>query len=307
MPDEQPSDVADRDVADRDVPSPDRPLAGVRVVSIAVNLPGPWLAWRFTTLGASVTKVEPPTGDPFAVICADWYADLAAGQDIVRLDLKSADDRAELDALLARADLFVTSHRPSALARLGLDPQVVATRHPRLVQVAIVGELGAAAEHPGHDLTYQAAAGVLDPPRLPTVLLSDLAGAERATIEALAGLAYRDRTGQGCVREVALAAGALDFGAPARHGVTRAGGLLGGGLARYGLYATSDGWIAFAALEPHFAQRAETQLGALAGAEGVAAGLTQDAERLAAVFATRSTAEWVGWARDHDIPLEAVR
>ena len=170
-------------------------LGGVRVVSLAVNLPGPVAASRLASLGARVVKVEPPTGDPLRTIAASWYAELAQGHDVRVLDLKDDDGRAALDDLLATADLLLTSSQPGALARLGLGWSELSARFPRLCQVAIVGHLAPDDDVAGHDLTYQAVAGTLIPPAMPTVLIADLAGAERAVSEGLAALICRDTNG----------------------------------------------------------------------------------------------------------------
>src|SRR5581483_3587069 len=68
------------------------PFDSHRVVTTAVNVPGPFAAARLRGLGAHVTKVEPPGGDPLAISAPDWYRELA-GEDVVSLDLKSADGR----------------------------------------------------------------------------------------------------------------------------------------------------------------------------------------------------------------------
>lgn len=169
-----------------EIPAGEPPLEDLRVVSLALNLPGPAAAARLVALGAQVTKVEPPAGDFLAEAAPAYYAELAAGQRVVTIDLKTTAGLAELAGLLDEADLLLTSSRPAALARLGLDWASVHARWPRLCQVAIVGHAGAEADVPGHDLTYQASVGVLLPPVMPTVLVADLAGAERAVADALA-------------------------------------------------------------------------------------------------------------------------
>ena len=75
-------------------------LDGVRVVSLATNLPGPIAAARLTELGASVTKIEPPAGDPLALASPLWYDELTSGQRILALDLKEPEDRLRLDGEL---------------------------------------------------------------------------------------------------------------------------------------------------------------------------------------------------------------
>ena len=271
------------------------PLSGIRVVSLAINLPGPAAAARCTALGAQVTTVLPPSGDPMAMFQADWFEQLHAGQELITADLKSAEGSELLHGLLDKADLLITSSRPSALARLGLDPDTLATRHPRLCHVAIVGHPGTEAEVPGHDLTYQAVNGLLSPPAMPSTLIADMAGSERAAQEGIAALLYRERTGTASHREVALSDVAEMMAEPAQRGLTTAGGVLGGGLGVYGLYETKQGWVALAALEPHFAQRAMTEL----APDGSPAAFAQ-------AFLTRTAAEWEQWATERDIPLVAV-
>ncbi|WP_409483777.1 CoA transferase [Arsenicicoccus dermatophilus] len=275
--------------------SPEPPLAGVRVVSLAVNVPGPVAAARLLRLGADVVKVEPPRGDPLLGYAPRWYAELRAGQQVQALDLRSAPGAADLAALLDDADLLITAHRTSSLERLGLGWATLQARWPRLCQVAIVGHPAPEDDLAGHDLTYQAVAGTLTPPAMPAVLAADLAGAERAVSEALAALLLRDRTGGGTRREVALAACAGELGAPARHGLTAPGSLLGGGLPGYAVYAAADGHVALAALEPHFWERARELFGA------------DDHEGLAQVLATRPAGEWERLCAERDIPLAQVR
>jgi crotonobetainyl-CoA:carnitine CoA-transferase CaiB-like acyl-CoA transferase len=264
-------------------------LAGIRVVSIAVNLPGPAAAARLVELGASVAKVEPPKGDPLAAASPELYARLAAGQDVLRLDLKDEAGRARLDELLAGADALLTSNRPSALARLGLAD--LEARHPRLVHVAIVGHPAPGQELPGHDLTYVAEHGLVSPPHLPQTLVADLGGAERATTALVALLIARGRGGKQRYAEVALAEAAEFFALPHNHGLTKPGGPLGGGSPFYRLYGVDGGWIALAALEPRFRERLEAELGGPPAPDS---------------FAERTPAAWEAWAAERDLPIAAV-
>jgi len=270
-------------------------LEGVVVVSLAINLPGPLTAARLTKLGAQVTTVLPPSGDPIALYQPEWFADLHAGQDLVTLDLKSPDGIEELDALLVNADILITSSRPSSLARLGLDPESISKKHPRLCQIAIVGESGVNAENPGHDLTYQAINALVIPPAMPITLIADMAGSERAAQIAVAALLHRERTGEATHQEVALADATYDMAEPNRRGLTKPGGGLGGGLGLYAIYETQEGWIALAAIEPHFAQRIMSELNVDASVEA-----------FAQVFKTKTATQWEQWAKEIDIPLVAI-
>ena len=76
------------------------PLDGVRVVSLAVNVPGPVAAARLADLGADVVKVEPPAGDALQVAAPGWYRELTARQQVVPLDLRDAPDRERLEQRL---------------------------------------------------------------------------------------------------------------------------------------------------------------------------------------------------------------
>jgi crotonobetainyl-CoA:carnitine CoA-transferase CaiB-like acyl-CoA transferase len=271
-------------------------LAGLRVVTTALNLPGPAACSRLRELGATVDKVEPPSGDPMQRYHAAWYERLHAGITVHRLDLKGP-GRTALDQLLVDADLLVTAQRPSALARLGLGARSLAERFPRLCHVAIVGHAAPREEHPGHDLTYLAEAGLLAPPALPPTLFADMAGAERAVTTALALVIARDRGRPARAAHAALADAAHWLARPLAEGLTAPGALLGGGLAGYNVYAAADGWIAVAALEPHFAE----SLGAALGI------VPLEAKALAARFAQESAGHWEAWARSRDLPIAALR
>jgi alpha-methylacyl-CoA racemase len=273
------------------------PLHDVRVVSLAVNVPGPVAAVRLRELGADVLRVVPPTGDPLEHAAPEWHRELVRGQPAVTLDLKVPGDRERLDSLLDGADLMLTSMRPAALARLGLTGAGFRARHPGLCHVAITGHAGAGGDLPGHDLTFQAAAGLVRPPSLPVTLVADLAAAERAVSTALAMLLARERGAGGAYREVSIEQAVSAFADPVRHGLTSAGGLLGGAVPVYGLYPASEGWVAVAALEPHFLSRLTEAL-ALPDLEPAT---------LHSAFGARTADEWERWAAALDLPLVAVR
>ena len=272
-------------------------LDGLRVVTTALNLPGPAACARLRDMGASVAKVEPPDGDPMERFNPAWYAKLHHGMTIGRLDLKSEAGRKAMAKLLDGADLLVTAQRASALERMGLGPDRLAAEHPRLCHVAITGHASPSDELPGHDLTYLAAHGLVTPPAMPRTLYADMAGSERAVSLALALVIARDRTGKGQRATSALADAAAALAQPLTHGLTRPGGLLGGGNPSYHVYAARDGWIAVAALEPHF----EKKLG-----DKFALGkVTHDALR--ALFVSHDPEYWEEWGRRNDIPIVAVR
>jgi alpha-methylacyl-CoA racemase len=273
------------------------PLADMRVLTLAVNLPGPVAASRLRDMGAAVIKVEPPGGDPLARMCPGYYAELSAGQEVVSLDLKAREGRAALYDYLENMDLLLTASRPAALGRLGLSWPGLRARFPRLCQVAIVGYPPPYENAPGHDLTYQARFGTLSPPGMPPVLVSDMAGAERAVSAALYLLFARERGRGAGYEQVALSEAAMSFAGPLRWGLTASGGVLGGGFPGYGLYRAQGGYVALAALEKHFWERLLEEL-------GVEGDERRDLER---IFQTRTAEQWEEWAEERDLPLAAVR
>jgi crotonobetainyl-CoA:carnitine CoA-transferase CaiB-like acyl-CoA transferase len=265
-------------------------------VPASINLPADVAGHRLSELGAAVTKVEPPQGDPLEAASSDLYADLTRAQEMVVLDLKQEDARASLGRMLDRADLLLTSSRPAALAEFGLCWPELGHRHPRLVHVAIVGHAAPNQELPGHDLTYAAREGLIEPPAMPRTLMADLVGAEQTVSTALALLLGRAARADRYA-EVALEHGAAVLALPWRHRITTADGPLGGANPFYRLYEAERGWVALAALEQRFRERVTSAL----GIDEVSV------EAFARAFRTRPAEDWERWAAELDIPLAAVR
>ncbi|MGH9944026.1 MAG: CoA transferase [Pyrinomonadaceae bacterium] len=273
------------------------PLTGIRITTLATNLPGPVAAARLRRLGGEVIKVEPPIGDPLSRLCPAWYESLVEGQKVLRLNLKDTGERAELDRLLAESDLLLTSNRRAALDRLSLEWAELHARYPRLSHVAIVGHSSPDEDKAGHDLTYQAESGLVVPPDLPRTLLADLIAAERVVSAALALLIARGRNHRGSYMEVALVEATKALADPWRYGATTPDGPLGGGFPGYNLYRARCGWVALAALEIHFWQRLQSELELS----------DPTREDLVRIFLTRDADEWEAWADARDLPLVAVR
>ena len=263
-------------------------LNGVRIVTMAQNVPGPLAVARLADAGARVTKIEPPSGDPMLLLSPAWYAEMHVGVAIERLDLKAVAARDRLTTLLMDADVFITSQRPSVLGRLGLDPDTLRAQLPRLRMLRIVGSVRDP-ERPGHDLTYQAQSGLLGN-GMPRALLADVMTSERAFGCVLALL----RQSIGATMDVGLVDSLEPLVASLRHGLTTPAGVLGGGASRYGVYPTKSGCIAVAALEPHFATRLFHELG-----------LPMNADP-SSRFLERTAAEWETWARERDLPIVVV-
>jgi crotonobetainyl-CoA:carnitine CoA-transferase CaiB-like acyl-CoA transferase len=274
-----------------------QPLAGIKLVTTAFNMPGPAAVWKLHSFGASIVKVEPPSGDPLARNCGELYREFTAGQEVLRLDLKQSGGQQEMERHLATADVLLTSTLPSSLERLGLAWERLHEKFPRLCQVAIVGYAPPDEELTGHDLTYQASVGLVSPPAMPPTLLADMAGAQTAVTHTFAVLAERARTGEG-VHSFVPIAGALDFYTiPLRYEITSPGGRLAGTLPMYNLYPAREGWVAVAALEPQFWAKMQQLMNLKEGTY----------EELAGIFASRTAEEWERWAEDNRLPIGAVR
>lgn len=288
-------------------------LHGLRILSLALNLPGPAALMRCRALGATCVKLEPPAGDPMGHYAPAAYAQLHEGVKVLQADLKTEAGQHALHQELDKADVLLTSFRPSALQKLGLGWKTLHGRYPSLSQVAIVGAPGAGAEVPGHDLTYLADNGLVPGLELPATLYADMGGSLMA-VEAVLQAALRKHeryagTGEthpeGLYLEVALSAAAGYLALPRRWGLTQPGGSVGGAHAGYRVYPCKDGRVAVAALEPHFA----AALCAAAGVENadvktMFAPATR--EKVTAFLAARTRAQLDALAREKDLPLHTM-
>lgn len=289
------------------------PLHGIRILSLALNLPGPAALLRCRRMGATCTKLEPPAGDPMGHYDPAAYAELHEGVKVLQADLKTTAGQEQLQRELQRTDILLTSFRPSALAKLGLAWSALRGRFPSLSHVAIVGAPGARAEEPGHDLTYLADNDLVPGLELPATLYADMSGALMAS-EAVLQAALRkheryagggDPHPEGLYLEVALSGAAEWLATPRRWGLTRPAGSVGGAHAGYRVYPCLDGRVAVAALEPHFAAR-------LCAAAGVPASdpralfHADTHAAIAAFLAARSRAELDRLAGEQDLPLHTL-
>lgn len=293
-------------------------LAGTRVVVFALNLPGPAAGARLAANGASVVKIEPAGGDRFAETEPEFYREVHAGVEIQRVDLRDTEARAAFEQQLANADVLITAFRTASLERLALDTASIRAKFPRLCHVAIVGQSGAEGDIAGHDLTYQATSGLLFSGAMPSTLIADLVGIERAVGATFALLLARANGKRDLYAEVSLAEGAHDFAGPLRVGLTTSAGVLGGTNPFYSIYPTKHGLLALAVLEEKFWRRLLQLLpGELRGAEVSLAerervhALTASSDELRGLleqlFRRRSAAEWEQWGRANDLPMAAVR
>ncbi|MFT3866533.1 MAG: CoA transferase [Solirubrobacterales bacterium] len=140
------------------------PLGGIRIVECARGIPGPFAARVLAELGADVVKVELPAGDPARRRQPVGFATWNRGKRSVVLDPEVAEQRAELDDLLARADVFVHDLPAPRAAALGLGTEALVSRHPHLIVATVPAY---PADHPradaeASDSLVQAAEGLMD-------------------------------------------------------------------------------------------------------------------------------------------------
>ncbi|MES2363668.1 MAG: CoA transferase [Pseudomonadota bacterium] len=291
-----------------------RPLKGVRILSLALNMPGPAALMRCRQMGASCLKLEPPapagapagaSGDPMGWYNPAAYAAMHQGVRITAADLKTDKGQKALHRELARTDVLITSFRPSALAKLGLGWKALHKQYPALSLVAIVGAPGERAEEPGHDLTYLAENDLVTGLDLPPTLYADMGGSLMASEAVLQAVMHQRSKARGVYLEVALSDAASYLALPRTWGLTKPGAAVGGGHAGYRVYKCRDGRVALAALEPHFAAR----LCAAAGIEtsSAKAMFTPVTQQAIAAWLQGKTRKALGkLAAKKDIPLHTL-
>ncbi len=197
------------------------PLAGIKVVEIAQNLAGPFAGEILAHMGADVVKVERPDGGddargwgpPFFAGTAALFHAVNASKRSITLDLKDARALAWLTEYIAGADALVQNLRPGVIEELGLTPEALLARNPRLVYCSLwtFGRRGPLRLRPGYEPMVQAFAGLMmvngeeggPPMRIGTSVI-DCGTGMWAAMGVLAGLVQRQRTGRGCVVDTSL-------------------------------------------------------------------------------------------------------
>jgi crotonobetainyl-CoA:carnitine CoA-transferase CaiB-like acyl-CoA transferase len=193
-------------------------LEDVLVVALEQAVAAPFASSRLADAGARVIKIERAEGD-FAreydhLVKGEsaYFVWLNRGKESVRLDLKQAGDRALVEAMVARADVFIQNLAPGAVARLGLGAEALTARYPRLIYCSVsgYGEEGPYRDHKAYDLLIQGESGLLaingTPEQSARVGISvcDIAAGETAYGAILRALYARERTGKGRALEVSL-------------------------------------------------------------------------------------------------------
>ena len=189
------------------------PLSGVRILSLAEQYPGPYATMLLADLGADVIMVERPgTGDPSRRF-AGLFASFNRNKRSVVLDLKSPAGKEDFLQLVDTADVVMEGFRPGVMARLKIGAEDLRARKPTLIFVSIssFGQNGPQVGVAGHDLSIQAAAGMIEVPlgqeaglALPVLPLADISSAMFAAMGVVTALFARTRSGQGTVIDVSM-------------------------------------------------------------------------------------------------------
>ncbi len=240
------------------------PLSGLKIVEFAGIGPGPFCGMLLSDLGADVVRVDRKGSGRASP------ADVTSrGRRSVALDLKSPDAIEAVLKLLESADGLIEGFRPGVMERLGLGPDVVLARNPKLVfgRMTGWGQTGPYAKAAGHDMNYIAITGALhaigteDKPVPPLNLVGDFGGgALYLAFGLMAGIISARETGKGQVIDCAMSDGAASLMAMF-YGFKGAGiwkderrtNLLDGGAHFYDTYQCADGkWISIGSIEPQF-------------------------------------------------------
>jgi len=261
------------------------PLVGIKVIDLATVVAGPGVAKYFADYGADVIKIERPTGDSTRSMGwtrpgetdSLWWKLVNRGKRSVVLDLKQQTDLEMLLELISTADLLIENMRPGKIEQLGLDPDELIKRNPKLVilRVSGFGQTGPYAQKPGFATIAEALSGLSgllgEPdggPLLPPIALTDEVTALVGSFSAMMAIFHAKQTGQGQVVDIDLVDSVLQIMGPLPAAWDSLGYLqprLGSSIPYSiprGTYQCSDGvWVALSASAESVAGRLIETLG----------------------------------------------
>ena len=308
-------------------------LEGIRVLDLTRLLPGPYCTMMLGDLGAEVIKVEEVKGgDPTRQTPPKQgrqgvaFRQVNRNKKSIAIDLKNPGGRDLFLRLCESADVVMEQFRPGVVDRLGVGYGAVSEINPRIVYCSLTGfgQDGPHRDRSGHDLNYLALSGVLGittdergKPAMSGTQVADLAGGMIAGFGILAALLARERTGRGQYVDVSMFDVMMSMlpiaGAQYFAGKEFAVGdkfVLSGAYPFYNVYETKDGkYMTLGALEPKFWANFCTAVGreewtARQYAEGDAR--KHLFEEVAAIFKSRTQAEWIELMKTADCCCEPV-
>lgn len=302
--------------------SPSGPLRGLRIIEFAGLGPGPFACMLLSDMGAEVVRIDRPGARP-----GNRLDIVGRGRKTVLLDLKQPGDVDQALDLLEHADALVEGFRPGVMERLGLGPEAVAARNPRLVYGRMTGwgQDGPLAQAAGHDINYIALSGALAAiggreglPVAPLNLVGDYGGGSLYLVAGLlAALLEARSSGQGQVVDAAICDGVLSLMSNNQshtlrglYRPERASNMLDGGAPYYSVYATADGAaVSLGPIEPQFFALLCEQLQlpqALWSAQHDRARWPALRQAIAAAIARRSRQEWCRLLEGTDVCFAPV-
>ena len=313
-------------------------LSGLKVLDLSAFLPGPHMTMMMADHGADVVMVEPANniGEPTRGIghkTADgvsvWFRNIARGKRSLKINLKDDDARAVFLKLAAKADIIVEAFRPGVVKRLGVDYATIAAINPRIVYCSIAGfgQEGKYVNKPGHDLTMEAMAGLVDlnrgltdnKPASPSIPAADIAASLMAFSAIMMALYRRAETGRGdyidlSMYDALLACTPNVLGpvfADNAHPIAKEMRPFGG-AAMYRPYETQDGkFLVLGGSEHHFAKNLLEALGRpdLLPFAKLEPSSGQDPLKryFEEIFATKTLEAWVEFLKDVDLCWAPVR
>ena len=282
------------------------PLAGLKVMEFAGIGPGPHVAMLLADLGAEVVRIDRPGAGVSNPV-------VERARHRIGVDLKSEEGKAAVRAAAAKADVLIEGFRPGVMERLGLGPDDLLALNPRLVYARMTGwgQDGPLAQAAGHDINYIAITGALaavgragETATPPQNLVGDFGGGSMyCAFGIMAALYERERSGKGQVVDAAIVDGTTSLmsfffgvrGLP-HLSTARGRGMLSGGAHFYRCFACADGKeVSLGAIEPQFYAELLAKAGApaeLASGQMNPANWDDYADKLAALFLTKTQAEW---------------
>ncbi|WP_017665982.1 CaiB/BaiF CoA transferase family protein [Porphyrobacter sp. AAP82] len=285
---------------------PSGPLTGLKVIEFSGIGPGPHVAMLLADLGAEVVRIDRP-----GAVVSNPVVERARHR--VGIDLKSEEGKAFCREAAAKADVLIEGFRPGVMERLGLGPDELLALNPGLVYARMTGwgQDGPLAHAAGHDINYIAITGALsavgkagETATPPQNLVGDFGGGSMyCAFGIMAALYERERSGKGQVVDAAIVDGATSlmsffFGVRGRPFITteRGKGMLGGAAHFYRCFKCADGKeISLGAIESQFYAELIAKAGApeeLAQGQMNPANWDDYADKLAALFLTKTQAEW---------------
>ena len=257
------------------------PLTGIRVLDATSNIAGPFGGSILGDLGATVTKIESPDGDPSrSMVPLDgdrsaYFHIVNRNKDIEVIDLKSENGKLRIGELLDTADVFLTNFMPARLQSLNLSPAELMSQRPTLIigNLSSYGTTGPSTSWPGYDATVQARTGIMHitgekdgPPVRTGISVLDIGSGMWLAMGVLAAIVKRNRTGIGGLVETSLYETGVSWVSYhlAAHELTKTPSVRSGSghptFSPYGVFATKQGDICIGVGNDNIFSKLATQI-----------------------------------------------